>query len=426
MNLIREYKKMNNIIKNIFGVMSLESISSLVGLSVTFILIYFLGTEKNGMVIIIQSYCLLVNDIFNFQSFNALIKYISLNKIDINYTKNIVKQSYICDIITAIIATMVGFGVLPIAMSFMEWENYIGNLIKIYMISIMFNINGTAIGVIRYYNKFIYSTIINFSYMLARLIIYVIMNKRLSLELVIYVESFLFIMKNILLNIIAIKILSNNGIHNLMRFKSKFNKDFFMFNFYSNISVTLDLPFQYLATFFINKFLGFNENTVYRVFQNIGAILTKFTNPINQVIYPEMAKEISKSNSSRAVRYFIKIFKTIFILSFLISVVLFLFKNIWFKGLVGNISIYNIALIIYLVYCIISASTMAIHPLFMALGYIKYNLPILIIANSLYCIVLYYLGKKIGLVGINISLLMQSSIIIIFKMVIIYINYNKK
>lgn len=407
----------NRILKSIFKVGILESLSSVLSIVITFLIIFIIGAEQNGMIIIVQSYCMLMNDIFNFQSFTAVIKFLSNNNINkySNKIKQILKQAYFYDILTAIIATIVGISLLPFVSKFMGWNSSVIILINIYIISILLNINGTAIGILRYYNKFTYVALNNIVYNFIRLFIIIFLNKELTITILIILETILSIVKNLSLNILAVIILRGNGIKGLYKEKLVFDKEFFKFNIYSNITVTLDLPFQYLAIFFINKYLGFSENTIYKIFQNIGSIMTKISSPITQVIYPEMAKAVSNKNIKLATEYFKKIFKYLSILTIAISTLIYITKGIWFNMLVGTNFYYNKELLSYLVFCIISTSFMGIHPLFISLGYIKYNIRILILSNGIYCTLLLILGGSNGLEGIIISLLVQCIIVVVLK-----------
>ena len=56
--------------------------------------------------------------------------------------------------------------------------------------------------------------------------------------------------------------------------------------------------------------------------------------------------------------------------------------SLWLKYLISNPNEYVIPLILYIGYSCYSNSSMGTHNLFMALGYVKYNIPILLVVNA--------------------------------------------
>ena len=92
--------------------------------------------------------------------------------------------------------------------------------------------------------------------------------------------------------------------------------------------------------------------------------------------------------------------------------------------MVPNYEKYIYSLIIYLIFIIFTNSTSIVHSLFLALGYVKYTIPILIFVNSMYILFLTPIIKLHQLNGVIIALMIQSILVVVFKLIIMK-KYNK-
>ena len=69
----------------------------------------------------------------------------------------------------------------------------------------------------------------------------------------------------------------------------------------------------------------------------------------------------------------------------------------------ANITIFRILVIFFGVHFVI----LPINPLFIAAGYAKYNFLIILVTNSIYLIMVYCLGRLIGIYGVVIAFVIQ-------------------
>ena len=63
----------NSIVRNIILLLKGNILASLIGLFNTMILVNSIGLENNGIIFMAQSYVMLFNTLFNFQSYSAII-----------------------------------------------------------------------------------------------------------------------------------------------------------------------------------------------------------------------------------------------------------------------------------------------------------------------------------------------------------------
>jgi len=80
--------------------------------------------------------------------------------------------------------------------------------------------------------------------------------------------------------------------------------------------------------------------------------------------------------------------------------------------------VYIVSLMIYMMFVIFINVTSSVHSLFLALGYIKYSFPIVLVINIIYCIIIIPIVKAYMLNGVILVLFMQSVMVILAKLVV--------
>ena len=87
--------KINNLMKNILVILSGDGFAAIISLLCISLTIKTIGMDENGKMLMAQTYCMLFNDIFNFQSFNSIIKFMpEYMTTNLNKMKQIIKYSY--------------------------------------------------------------------------------------------------------------------------------------------------------------------------------------------------------------------------------------------------------------------------------------------------------------------------------------------
>lgn len=406
----------NSIISNIFILLKGNVVSSAIGLINTVILVKSIGLEKNGVFFMAQSYAMLFNTLFNFQSYNAIIMFVP-KVVNNKYKKieNYLKQGFYLDFITAIIAIMVAFLMINPVSQFMKWNNNVKLYIFIACFIIIFRTTGTMLGILRIFNNFKYIVIISISESVFRLIFFLIgffNNYRLIYFLLIEVISSVVSMVTYI--IFTIIVLKKENL-SLKKIGVKWDKEFLKFNFYSNLESSLDLPIAQLTPFIINYLLGFSDIAIYKIVEKIGAVISKVTIPISQAIVPDISKLLASNDKNSAMNIHRKTKKIILILGIILISGCAITSNLWIELFIPN-TVYNkLVLVLYLFYLIYTNMNMVIHPVFTFMGYIKKNIPIVCFANVIYLILLIILAIKLGVIGVILARLIQAIIVIKLK-----------
>lgn len=420
-NLIQSNRLINQFLVLLTG----EGIVSILNILSLGIILKAIGLENNGIILSLQTFCLLFNNIFGFKSFQALIKYLSISiyEEDLDKTKSYIYQSYALDIIAVIIATIFSILFLKIYSNFMGWTANITSYAPIFIFAYLFQVQGAATGILRVYDKFNYITYSNVIVNIIRFVLYSIgLFTESSLNYFIVVEAILLILPNIILNYYALKTLKEYGLNDFYRYKFKIEKEFFKFNLYSNISSTIDIPVGTLTTIVINKYLGYELISVYKIFEKLGGLINKLGSPLNQIIYPEMNSYIAKKDFNRARKLNQYLFWGLNILGVIILTITAVTYKMWLGWFIDNPERYIISLLFYFTLIIFINSTVGVHSLFMALNYIKYNIYILLVINIIYLSTLLFFIKSYALNGVILALLLQAIAVIVVKMYLLIKN----
>ena len=417
------------LVKNFILIFTGQGISSMFGLISTMIIVGAIGSEKHGILIVVQTYATLFYSFFSFKTFQALIRYLAKarknkNKNDV---KIYIKWSLIFDICSLVLMFIAGILLRDPVIKLMGWPEEMKKYVVLYLITQVFYIQGTTIGVLRSYEKYNYVVLGQIITNFVRCVGYVIcllFSKNFISFLIAEIISVM--TNNILLIFYTYKVLKAEKLLDFYKVKLKNKKEFFIFNIYSNLTSTLDLPINQVTQLIINKYLGFAANSAYNVFEKLGTVINKLGDPINQIIYPEMSLMVVEKDyeGARKMSYKLKkIMLEIFVITALGTLITY---PLWFHFFIDDVNKYIGSFILYLAFISYVNAAMGTHNLFMALGYVKYNIPILIIVNAIYLIFLFFSIQSIGLAGVISAYLIQAVGMVIIKEFILKKNEYKE
>lgn len=380
-----------------------------------------IGLEKYGLITLIQGVVSLIDGIFNFQSWQGIIKFYPEVKEDEKKLKTLIKFSYFLDFSTAIIAFIVFFSLSTWIAKFYNFQSQEFYFLLVFSIYIIFNIQGTGLGILRSFNRFDYLrnqrmlvAIFNFLF----LGLGFILKQDIFYFLLVYL--FTNILNSLILNCFVFKELKRRKITGIFKEKLKFNKEFFKFTCLTNINSSLDIPVQYFDNLMIGKLLSLEQLAVYKLCKTLTVVLDRVATPLYQTLYPYFCERIVEKSYSEIFRKCIKIsgmlLMSCIFLVFVMNIIGFdILSNFFSKSL----NKYKLELNLYLLMKSLATVFIFIHPLFLALGYIKRETKIVFIANFLYLAILFILIKKIGLIGVIIAYGIQVFLIVMMKGIVI-------
>lgn len=414
----------NKFIKNISYIFSGTILSSLLGIINTALLVKAIGLEKNGIIFLGLSYAGFFNALFNFQSYEAIIKFIP-NYLNNNKEKveQLIQLGLIIDVGTAIFAFLFANIFLNKVSEYFNWDYQTKKYMYVLTLIILFNITGTFTGVLRIFDKFKDIAKINVYSTLVISLFYIIgLLSQLDLNYYIVITIINTLIITILMFFYSLKVLKDKNIRIFKKVSFKYEKEFFKFVLYTNLSSTLDLPIFQLTPFVINKYLGITEIAVYKILEKLGGIISRITSVISQVLMPEISNMLAKKEKSEAKKLIQKLGIIIFVIG-IVGILFIKFTNFyWLKYFLPGNTEYLKSVYLYFIFIIFTNCFMGQSILFTFDGYLKYNIPILIIVNLLYLISLIFVVKKMGINGLIILRIVQAALIFSIKEVIMRIG----
>ncbi len=429
------YKKsINKILKSSSLLLSGNVISSILSLLVVSILTKNLSLEEYGIIVMVQAYIMLVDQLFNFQSWQALIKY-STEAIESNNTLKFIGYLQIgifLDLLGSLIAFIASF-ILLSPLSFVLKIDY--NLLSPYMIFatvILTRIIGTPTALLRLsnsYKYFNYSLLLNWGLKLLLIAIIAFLNI-LSIYNVIIVFLVSEILSNLLLIYYGMKTLKKYQISLLQIIPSwktiyfaKQNIRFLHFAFKTNMNSAVLGITRTIDELIVGALLSPAGAGIFKIIKLMGTIISKVLDPLYITFYPEINIYVAKGDNSSILNIIKKMSLYSGIISLLIFVVFYLFGKsgieLFFTKdyLVGLPVMY-----LYLIGLLISFTFFYTQPLMLAYELEGIALYINIICSIFYLLFLYILTVNYGLMGIAISFILFWILITLLKM--LYIQKN--
>lgn len=411
----------NRLIKNILTLITGNTIVSIIGLLNTILILRAIGIEGNGILAIVVGYVGIFNGLFNFQSYNAMIKFGSdaLENKNIYKFKQYIKQAFLQDILTALLAFFIGYISVQYISIFFKWDVNTIKYIKIYLITVLFNITGSIGAFIRLNNDFkVLAKISVITSIIKTIALLIGISLKLNFIYYLWLEVFIIVITNIMSFFASIKYLKALECMDFWKVSIGFDREFTMFNLYNNIVSTIDMPVGELTPLIINKLLGVSEVGMYSVIKKIGTLASKVTDPVSQSLFPELSAMVSKKNINEAYRLVKRIFTYTASIGIIGTIITLLTGKLWINIFIPD-TLSNIILVsFYILYITVTSSVSGIHLLFISLNMVRYNLPIVFSCNLLYLILLYVLALSWGLMGVIVALILQATLIALCKYVI--------
>ncbi|NTS76903.1 oligosaccharide flippase family protein [Catenovulum sp. SM1970] len=383
----------------------------------------YLSANEFGSYVLLLAYVVVTAAFFNPQAWQGYIKYLSFHRRDFStLTKHVVLYDLTCCLVGGLFA----YSFAPVYLNLMSLDASYLPYIQLASIFVVLNQVSTAIGLLRFFEKF------------KLLALQYVIGSGLFLLAVIYgclndgTQVTWFFIANISCLLIGVffiqamatfQVLKNNRIADDSELKDDLpldKKAFWQFNLFTHLTNIVDLPVREFDTILVGSLASVEASGIYKVIKQVGTITTKFTSPITQVIYPELTKALADNAADKVVFIFKKLTKSLFIISIPTSVLLALTMP-WWLPLIFNETFldYQIEFASYLVIHAMAVCMLGIHPIFLALGHVKKLLLITALANIAFVVGCLVLAPNLELLGIIFAILLQYSITILLKWLIV-------
>ena len=378
-----------------------------------------LTIEEFGSLAIIQAYAMTINGLFNFQTWQTVVKYYPDTDNDTILLCSLLKYSFIIDIVTAITSFLfAGFGIFFIAELIQLKTEYIHPALM-YVLIILFTIEGTATGYLRIIDKFYCFFITDGITTVAKLITIFYVSKYYGTieSFVLTFVIFAFI-KTLLINIFFVKyigwsLVRKTCLASINDIKQKF-QDIWEFSLYTSLTGSFDIVFKQADTLVVSTFFGVYYAGIYKMLKTFGNLLLQCINPIYLSLFPVVSER--KHQTKELFSFINKSIGYLFCLG-IIGTCIFYWVHTFFINILFGTDYLEYApyLMLYIVPIIISGIFTAVHSSFNLLGFHKTTLYLIVTTSIFYILMIYILKDYMGFISVLFMLIVHSLIIVSFK-----------
>lgn len=390
-----------NIIRNAGIILFGNTMASAINLVSFTIMANQLGPAALGLLVLAQTYTSILNDIFNVQTWESMVKFGSdtSNK---QKVANVIKLNTVLDSVSAFVAFLFAVLLVVPAVHVLNWDRTLITIISFYSLSILFRLTSLTIGIPRLFNKF--ST-------LARIQVVMAVLKLVSvLGIMLYANEFVFyaivylgidVLNNIAVIVFSLVLLREHLDKGWWKRAMTIDRTQIIFIWWTNLRTVIRIPVRYFDMIVISAVMPLKMVGIYKVYKEIAGILDRFSDPINQAIFPEFSKLIGANNIRKSLATAKKSIMLLLVASAAITLPLLMISKLLIARFFGIEYVSQIpALYLLLVLTGISFMLVPINSLFVAAGFAKMGFYIVLVTNVIYLLTVFSLGKLIGIYGV--------------------------
>lgn len=404
-------------------------VASVIGLLNTAIIARSLSPELFGIFAILISFTLIIDKLVNFQSWQGLIKYISpfinddKNFTDVDSASKVINSCILLDIITAIVGYFLSIAIIEFLFNHFNWSKIEIFEVEMFLFTMLFKFSSFSLGLYRVLNKNQTQVYINIFCAILRLLIVIFLAFNNSgIKDYLYAWAVTEAIQNVLLCVYAIRLV-NSRCKSKIRFKAGLYSDSSLYKFvvWTNITAVVDLPAKELDVFLVGLLSGEKEAGFYKLAKQCMALVGRCASPLYQAIYPIQVKFITNHDPISAVKISNTASKKLLILSSFIVIFCFIFAEQAIVFLLGSeyYSLVDIAILAVAIKALDTIFT-TYHSLFIAFGYVRQSVIILMISNFIMLIGFYLYVPSWGSLAALYCILFQA--IMTFSLKFIYIK----
>lgn len=394
------------------------------------LLLNIYGVEKYGYFASFLVLINLINTVLNIQPWQALIQYwYSLD--DANEKNKAATICIIIDLLSASFAAIFYFLFSSYIANFLNLSIFLNeNLIWVIVAFIFSYQTSFVISIFRIKKRYkiqaLFDSLESIFRVLLVIVVFYFYN---DMDIVTLVCLYFII--GILFNILRFvsAYLYSRSEFNINKFhiSDEIFKKFLDYSFWVYVKALVDLPLTHLDRLLVIKILGPSSAALLDVMKKIVKLFSFVIKPISQVLLPELTQNVKQGNSKAAYNFSIKYSYKLLLINFLILTVIFIISNEFHLFSYLGIDLVNKNMMVsyfYILVSIIPISFIFIHILFMAEGLVKKDAKNLILANTIYLLIIIICLSYLNVWALIISMLIQSLMVIIYKIKLLKVRNN--
>lgn len=426
--------KIKNILRSILTLLSGNIAASGLAFICIVIAARSLGTSIFGQFALITSFIMIVDKLVNFQSWMAVVNFgIPLqSEVKDSEKKNFFSLISFCisiDIITAIVGFLVAWILAPFLASYMDWDAEIVNVIRLGALTLLFKVSSFSMGIYRIFGEDKLQSIILVISALIKLIGFSIVYL-FDGGLIYFILAFVIsdISLSILYFISSFKVIDCNfGSVNLLKYGINYNKKYFNYVVWTNLSGLVDLPAKELDVLIIGLLTNESTAGIYKIIKQIMNMISRLVSPVYQVVFPKQRELISNDEFINAVYLSFKISAGISVVMSAMCLICYLYSDLLVAYSFGS-GFDALESLIVLCVAIRSLDVVftTLHSLYIAKGHVKGNTIIVLLCNMIMMIMFFVFIPTYGIKAAIYSLGFQSIATLLIKVIHLRLEYMEE
>jgi len=404
------------VINNGFIILSGNIGASIFGLLSIAIFTHSMGANIFGYYVLFLTFIEIIDRLFNFQTWQAFIKYASdfQEKEENHNVIMLLKYSFLIDLVSLSIAFLVAIFSIELFVHFFNIPTEYNLLISLLSVSILFNVLNISTGIFRIFDEFkVQSKIVVITAFVKFLLFGCAAYFSSEFEYFVYATVVSNFVSMILTFISARHVLNKNKISLLdivtERIDFKLLKELKILSFiiYNNFDVALRMISRQLDVVVIGKLYSSEVVGVYRIAKEVSNSVVKLTDPIYQAIYPEFASLLARGKKMDAKRVSRKISFYAGLAAIIFYVVFLMVGEYVINMAFGEefLLAYEIILVYFLA-IFVAIITIPLYPMQHAFGLAKAAFYNQLYATLIYIPLVILLTIEFGMIGASVSYVM--------------------
>jgi len=292
--------------------LSANAVAAVLGLIATVLTARALGPEKYGVLALVLVYEMTVGKLVTFNAWQAIIKYGSeaLHADDRPALRQLIKFGFVLDVVSAVVGTVVAMALAGPVIRLLDWDRSVHSLLVLYSVVILFSLGGTPIGILRLFDRFdllSYTAILSALVRLAGVGWCLLAKQTLfGFVLVYLVTGIVGQVYQVLVSLWVLKEQNVTGVAGqpMRGIRGRF-PGIVDYVWTTNLTMTVRMLSREADGLFIAGLTTPTALGLFKVAKQFASVLLKFSDPLSQSIYPELARAWAR----RDVRCFTSLIK---------------------------------------------------------------------------------------------------------------------
>jgi len=390
-----------NVIKNSGIILFGNTTASAINLFSFTIMANQLGPATLALLVLAQTYTSILNDIFNVQTWESMVKF-GADISDKKGIANVIKVNTILDGTSALVAFFFALVLMVPIVNMLDWDRSLITVISFYSFSILFRLTSLTIGIPRLFNKFsalAHIQVVMAAFKLSCVLYIMFFANKFVYYAIVYLG--IDVLNNAAIIVFSLILLRKHLDRGWWRKAISLDRNQLIFIWWTNLRTIIRIPVRYFDMIVISAVMPLKVVGIYKVYKEIAGILDRFSDPINQAIYPEFSKLIVANDVRKSQTTAKKSILLLAGVSGAITLFLMLCSKLLIARFFGVEYVSQMPALYFLLMLVgISFFLVPINSLFVAAGFAKMGFYIVLFTNIIYLLTAFSLGKLIGIYGV--------------------------